>query len=275
MLFTIRKRTWLIDKLNELPYHLLFAMWGITILTFAGIYAMLSYFPGNGPTGLDQLLPFSRFANALYYSVITATNTGYGDIVPLGWSRFFAGVQSITELLLFALFVSKLVSSRQDKALGEVHKLSYELTFRNLREDLYFARKDFDRVIELVHADHMLSDDEWERLLVAYQHTTSLVHDIPNFYDITSDLYIIDPNREELLLESMLRTITRIYHTLEVMSDAHIDWRAHTESVMALREVVDALEHVIPLWKQHSHDQSHDSFEKISDAQAKLLAMIS
>lgn len=270
----VGKRKWLIDHLNALPYTLLFALWGSTILLFAGIYTFLSYIPENGPTGLSEFPPLLRFANALYYSVITATNTGYGDIVPLGISRFFAGFQSIMELFLFALFVAKLVSNRQDAALQEVHKIAFELTFRNVREDLYVARKDFDRVIEVIQHSRAMTSDEWERLLVAFQHVSGLIHDIPNFYDVTSDLYIIDPNRETLLLESMQRTIARIHHMFEVMNEAHIDWRTRSEIVEELRKVVVALDEIIPLWQKHSHDQSHEAFVKIASAQDRLRAMI-
>lgn len=41
----------------------------------------------------------------LYYSVVTFTTLGYGDIVPLGWSRFFAALEAFTGSFTLALFV--------------------------------------------------------------------------------------------------------------------------------------------------------------------------
>jgi len=267
-------REGIMDRISALPYRTLFMFWGLNVFLFACIYAALSYVPGHGPTGLDSLRLSERLASSLYYSVITATNTGYGDIVPLGYSRLFAALQSVTELFLFALFIAKLVSNRQDIALTEVHKLSFELTFHNIREDFYVARKDFDHLIEIARARDSLSESEWERLAVAYQHTTSLLNEVPNFYDVTSDLYVIDPRREILLLEAVQRTTTRITDVLNALSTANIDWKSHHESRGELRELVITLDKLVPLWRDHSHDQNHDAFMRITGALDELHARL-
>ncbi len=256
------------ERFNALPYSLLFFFWGSTVALFAFIYFLLSYLPGNGPTGIDGAV-LSRFGNSLYYSVITATNTGYGDIVPVGFSRVFAATQSITELFLFALFVAKLVTHRQDLALGEIHKLSFELTFHNIREDLFIARKDFDQIVRTVSDTHTLTPSEWERLTVAYQHLTSLLQEVPNFYNVTSDLYIIDPRREMLLLEAVQRTIARITRVIAAFDAEKIAWKEHVESVVELKLLVSTLSEILPLWQHHSHD-AHVAFETITRAKDEL-----
>ena len=49
---------------------------------------------------------FDRF---LYYSAITSTTVGYGDIVPLtGWARLLCAVQSAASVVLLGLFVNAL-----------------------------------------------------------------------------------------------------------------------------------------------------------------------
>lgn len=43
---------------------------------------------------------------SLYFSVITFTTLGYGDIQPIGpWARFLAGAEALVGALLAALFV--------------------------------------------------------------------------------------------------------------------------------------------------------------------------
>lgn len=264
------KRPWLIDRINALPYRVLFLLWSLNIVLFACAYTALSFSPGNGPSGLSELPLLKRFGASLYYSVITATNTGYGDIVPLGYSRIFAATQSVLELFLFALFIAKLVSSRQDMTLQEVHQLSFELMFHNIREDFYVARKDFDHIVHTVRANKALSEEDWERLTIAYQHITSLLKEIPNFYDVTSDLYVIDPRREVLLLEAVQRTTGRINHTLDVLKRSSIEWHKNPENIAELADMVHTLDSLIPLWLKHSHDQNHDAFVKIENALAAL-----
>src|SRR5882724_3457836 len=94
-----------VDSLNALSYAAIFLLWTANILAFAVIFVLCSLVPGSSPSGLEQMAPESRFLNAIYYSVITATNTGYGDIVPHGYSKLFAGIEAFSGLFLFALFM--------------------------------------------------------------------------------------------------------------------------------------------------------------------------
>jgi hypothetical protein len=260
------------ERFNALPYSLLFVFWGGTIVLFAFAYFLLSFIPGHGPIGIDGSL-LSRFGNSLYYSVITATNTGYGDIVPVGFSRLFAATQSITELFLFALFVAKLVTHRQDLALSEIHKLSFELTFHNMREDLFIARKDFDMIVRVARESSSVSAQEWERLTIAYQLITTLLQEIPNFYNVTSDLYVIDPRREMLLLEALERTMTRIDRIIATFEKAQIPWKEDAESLTELRTLITTLEDILPLWKHHSHD-THPAFGTITKTYTSIRAQL-
>lgn len=69
-------------------------------------------------TGLnynDQTIIFSfsnslfqnieNFFNSLYFSVVTFTTLGYGDILPLGISKFFAAIEALLGGFILALFV--------------------------------------------------------------------------------------------------------------------------------------------------------------------------
>ena len=43
----------------------------------------------------------------MYFSVITATSVGYGDIVPVGIAKLLASIQSILTIFISAIFVTK------------------------------------------------------------------------------------------------------------------------------------------------------------------------
>ena len=45
------------------------------------------------------------FAEALYFSVITFSTVGYGDYLPLGWARIFAGIEALSGIILAPLFL--------------------------------------------------------------------------------------------------------------------------------------------------------------------------
>ena len=251
-----------IERLNNLSYGTMFLLWFGNVALFSCIYIFLSYVPNNGPFDLGESFE-RRVWNAIYYSIITATNTGYGDILPYGLSRLFASLEAVTGLFLFAVFVTKLVSRRQDIALHEIHQLTFENTFHNMREDLHVVRTDFDHAIKIARKYKHFSEYEFNRLAVAYRHIAGLIEEMPHFYGAASKFYIIDHRREELLLEATHRTLVRTNEMLTVLSEEGIKWGAHEESVVSLRELLDVVEKQIPLWEERSQHDSDDHFEQI------------
>lgn len=81
----------------------------VLILGFAVIFF------SNGVVDGDQLLQFnpdnsfgdnlSDFLNVLYFSIVTFTTLGYGDITPVGWNRFFTAAEAFSGSFTLALFV--------------------------------------------------------------------------------------------------------------------------------------------------------------------------
>jgi hypothetical protein len=262
-----------IERVSNLSYQAMFLLWGLNIVVSAIFYAALSYLPGQGATGIMGDAA-DRIFDALYFSVITSTNTGIGDILPLGLSRFLVSVESILGLFLFAVFIAKLMSHRQGIALREVHRISFEHTFHNIREDMYVARKDFDRMVRIAHETHALPEPELEQLSVAYEQITNLIHEIPHFYDSEHGLYVIDERREDLLLEAVHRTIGRINSLLEVLSAEHVRWAEHETSVAKLRELVEIAHTLFNEWRHRSPYHKTTEFEKLMSIVDSLKARL-
>ncbi len=49
---------------------------------------------------------FVRFANALYYSLVTFTTLGYGDMHPTGWLKALSAIEALTGAVFMALIVA-------------------------------------------------------------------------------------------------------------------------------------------------------------------------
>jgi len=251
-------------EITKLPYTTLLLLWIGLAVMFALCYFFLeTYVPAHAPTQLSNMDVFSRFANSLYFSIITATSTGYGDITPRGFSKALACVQSMSALFIFAVLVTKLLSQRQEIALQEVHKLTFEDIFHNTRGDLFVIRKDLDAIMNEATHTKKLSDESWENLMIDYQQAQSLIGEIPDFYDGGNNFYTIDAKREQLLLEAVHRTLHRINMALDSLSRAGIDWVGHEPSMRELRELMRVVDTVTPLWEERSPYQKKEAFEDI------------
>lgn len=113
----------LIERVNALSYETLALLWIGVIIGSTGIYFIASSSPVHGLTTLAALSPHEQFWNSFYFSIITATTVGYGDITPVGFSRIVAALESLAAFTLFALLVAKLVSHRQEMMMEHIYKL--------------------------------------------------------------------------------------------------------------------------------------------------------
>jgi hypothetical protein len=265
-----------IERLTELSYSTMLTLWLTQAVVFAVVYFALTVFvPQHGPSQLltDPTL-LSMFGDSLYYSITTATTVGYGDITPQGFSKFVASLQSIVALFLWALFVTKLVSHRQDIALKEVHRISYEEVFHNLHEGLFIMRKDFDRIMRRVRDQKELHADDWLDLITAYRQGQSILQEIPDFYGSAENrLYTLDERREQLLHEAVHRTLRRLDDMLTTLSECEINWLSHESNMAELKNLLDVIGAVMPRWRDSSPYEG-SAFEDIirlhEDIHAKL-----
>lgn len=80
-----------------------------TIFLFAFMYAIIGVSDGSKIIQFDSQADVSfnvmSFLNCLYYSVVTFTTMGYGDIVPVAFTRFLAASEAFVGAFTMALFV--------------------------------------------------------------------------------------------------------------------------------------------------------------------------
>ena len=95
------------------------------------------------PTGAGSLL------SAIYFSAVTATSVGYGDIVPSGAARLLAIAEGIAGLILFGCVVSKFVSRRQEELLAETHRIAFEDRLGRVRTNLHLVRTEIQETARL------------------------------------------------------------------------------------------------------------------------------
>lgn len=241
--------TFLLDQVALTTPGELFLAWLLTTAGFAVLYFMLSFVPGHGPTVLHEgSNVFTRLGNSLYFSIVTATSVGYGDIVPQGFSKTLVSLQSIVALLLFAAFVTKIASHRESLALEEVRTFTLEESLHRILADLFITRKDFDRIIATAKAEKHLLEDQWEDLQIAYRRCQSLLQSIPELYGSDDDPLTLDPKREELLVAAAARTLTRINTLLDALSHEGIDWLNNQQSRADLEELLQVVGHTVSLW---------------------------
>ena len=133
------------DSVSEIIGRLstaqLFLAWIVTV-----VLCGLGYWAGAllGEHGLVEAgVPVGTnlhgLLGSLYFSFVTATSLGYGDIVPLGFARALAVTESVGALVLFGAVVAKFVSHRQDELVLEIHRITFDERLDRVQSNLHLV----------------------------------------------------------------------------------------------------------------------------------------
>jgi len=91
--------------MSDLPPFYYFYLFIGLIVAFAFLFFVI-----QGFKGIDLTL-----RDSFYFSVITITTLGYGDIVPISyWTKFWAAFEAILGIIVFGLFLMALAEKRSE-----------------------------------------------------------------------------------------------------------------------------------------------------------------
>jgi rhodanese-related sulfurtransferase len=141
----------LVEWIDSQGTQRLFLTW-LSIVAACG----LVYWAG-GLTGVHVLVSsgepvdvgFSGLGTALYFSFVTATSVGFGDVAPVGFARVLAVAEAITGLLIFGAVVSKFVSRRQDEVMREIHRITFEERLDRVQRSLHLVLSELQALADL------------------------------------------------------------------------------------------------------------------------------
>jgi thioredoxin-dependent peroxiredoxin len=123
--------------------RLLFGIWLGTSALFALIYWLgVGLVSGGEAVGAD----LSGLATAFGFSIAAALSSSYGDVSAAGWMRLAVLAETALGLLLFSALISKVLGSRQEQILGEVHRLAFENRLGRVRTNLHLVLSELSEI---------------------------------------------------------------------------------------------------------------------------------
>lgn len=255
-----------LDYILSMPYERLSFVWILSTLSFACIYFFLSYIPGQGPSGGFSSEPLFRFLDLLYFSVITGTSTGFGDIVPHGLSRMFSALQAISSVVIIALFVAKFVSRKQEIALENIHELSFDSAFHSIRQGMFIARKDLDSVMRKAALKEELNHKDWRNFYISVHQVQIYLRQIPPLYKVKHRSLELDVDRERLLLDAVERTLRRVGESLDLFEVENISYVDQKGSFKELLELSFLVNEIFAPQKERTTDaENKEAFQEVLD----------
>lgn len=240
-------------------------LWFGVILAFAIMFFYLSYVPGHGSDQIAAVKnPAERFFTALYFSVVTGATVGYGDVLPLGISRGLAALEGILSFVLLAVFVSRIASRKQDAAIKDIHSLARDSLFNNFRHGLFIARKDLDNIVEKVEDGGRLTDRDWKNVRTAFRQMHTQIDNIPQLYAISSSGEKIDEDHEQLVLDSVERSLRRAREVISILEEKGMSCKTDEKCMSELDSLVrESHKSFVTLFANAHNAENDEAFQEM------------
>lgn len=223
---------------DSTPMKHLFYMWiGFNIIMAMVYFAISALIDGHHLLLHGEPLQgdIYGFLNCIYFSFVTSTTLGYGDIAPIGINKVFSMTQATGGLIILSFIISKLVSKKQEDMIQEIHHTSFEEHIRTLRSGIYHFRENIERLIEKTVHNHMTKRELTEHLNLQ----------LMSFYTHTSELVTLLHDREQLkelegekLLLHFSTSLSVVIHCMKIFHkrQLHMDPKEIMESIHLIRE---------------------------------------
>jgi len=223
--FKRRVNTWL----DRLSFINILIIWIGIILLFGVVYFFFT---------TDKTLLFSNLTNQpvgsmldiVYFSFITATSTGFGDIVPLGAYKVISIFEVIFGLVLLAFVTSKLVSLKQNVILNEIYDISFNERINRLRSSLLLFRQNVNRLISRVE-DNSVKRWEVREVYMYFSSLEDVLNEISTLLHKKNKSHFtkaIGPIDAELIFNSVVSSFKRTNELINTLNESSFDWRSDT-----------------------------------------------
>ncbi len=215
------------DKLanwfDRLTFIRILLLWLLIVSLFGFIF---HFFSSNSAYLFSTITkqPINSLLESIYFSFISATTTGFGDIVPTGNFKIIATIEVIFGLLLLAVVTSKLVSIKQNVIIGELYEISFNEKINKIRSALLLFRQTMSRLIARID-DNTIRKKEVKDIYIEISSLDNILSELETFVSRQklSNSYMkqLDPVSAELLLHSINLSFLKLNELIEDLVSSH------------------------------------------------------
>src|SRR5262245_6116589 len=208
-----RQRQWgsiLLDVIERQSTSQLFLAYLAMIVLCGGVYWLAGLSPHHGLSagGIPVEMNLTGLATAIYFSFVTATSVGYGDVLPVGMLRGLAVAEAVVGLLIFGAVIAKFVSRRQDEIVREIQRVTFEERLDRVQTNLHLVLSELQTVLAMCDSGTV----RLERLSARLE-SAALVF-ASELRAIHALLYRPRQTPEESVLEAILTSLAASLHEL-------------------------------------------------------------
>ena len=165
-----RFAAWAYRRLDECRLSTLLAVFVGVVFAFGLFYTWMTP-SGNGVKQAQVGASEFDFFNGLYFSVVTVSSLGYGDMQPVGYSRVAATIEVLIGLVFIGIMIAKLTSRPISHLISRVfvsatrdRLAEFSSSFRSYSEKLWSFASDGEELYSSTPNPSVPSQERRERL---------------------------------------------------------------------------------------------------------------
>lgn len=248
------------DKINKVNTILdkftfvhIFALWVFIVAGFGGFFHLLQDDQSYLYSTVAQE-PITSLFDAIYFSFITATSTGFGDIIPFGIYKVFSIIEVVFGLVLLAFVTSKFVYLKQDIILREIYDISFQEKINRVRSSLLLFRQNLNKLIHAVD-DHTIRKRDIDDIYITISSFDDILQEVSMLIYRGGDTHFtksIDPISAELIFNSIIVSLQKLEELIRFLQQRKVDWRREVTltTIKKCLEVTTELFHKLAISKR-------------------------
>ncbi|MCY4421017.1 MAG: ion channel [Gammaproteobacteria bacterium] len=128
-----------VEKVSTLRYILIFAT---AVIGFGLLYFLLTQY-GHGIGRDNKVLDNATFLTGIYFSIVTISSLGYGDMHPMGISKFLACLEVLFGLVMIGVVIAKVTSYRVER----IYSSDAQSRLEKFAEGFNKSQRDFTEIM--------------------------------------------------------------------------------------------------------------------------------
>ncbi len=255
------------DLIRNSSFRTISLFYVALILFFGTLFFVLTSVPGQGLVSNQQPISsdIGGYSESIYFSFVTSTSLGYGDIRPLGVSRALSVIEVMVSLVIFGILISKLLYANQDKILEELYKVSFEERFTRIISGLYGFRAELDG---LIAGSRRLRKNDADEFI---QNIESNLHFLSTYVSDSEKILIefrknkekYSDFKEDLLLDNIHDSIAKLEQLFSGLKARGIKF-TRPKTAGNLKMILKSSEKICKNCIKHEHQKIKDVIEEIT-----------